>query len=299
MNPDLVVDGQDYLIQRRERGGMQTKYELTEWQADKLYHWLKRWDDLGPYMQAIYERTPVDVPYFDGHWFDYGGTWGLLDGEWLAFPGAAAHHDGTGLEFGVALNNDQYVEQWNIQCRALLNGKTDLVRGLPRALLTYPALATCLEKHVLLCPIKGETKKAELIKRYWHAERAKDSCDFSSFMFAHPFVAGHDHVFAEVTGRVYSVMSVLFFIERMLRNRGGLTYDVLRDLLNYECNSEFCRSHNQLDRDCAASETNKRMQTNFVNVVLGAFLDCSVLTVRNNQVSLNKVPSTASTTNIR
>jgi hypothetical protein len=269
---------------------MQNKNELTQWQADKLYHWLKRWDDLGPHMQAIYERTPVDAPYFDGHWFDHGGTWGLLDGEWLTFPRAAAHHDATGLEFGVALDNDQYVEQWNIQCRALLNGKTELVRGLPSALQTFPTLAACLEKHFLHCPIKCDTQKAELIKRYWNAEQAKDSCDFSTFLFAHPFVAWHDHVFAEVTGRVYSMMSVLYSIERMLRNRGVLTYDVLRDLLIYECNSEFCRSHNQLDRDSAASETNKRLQTNFVNTVLRAFLDCSVLTARNNQVSLNKVP---------
>ena len=272
---------------------MQTKNELTQWQEDKLYHWLKRWDDLGPYRQAIHERTPVDAPYFDGHWFDHGGMWGLFDGEWLAFPFPAAHHDGTGLEFGVALDNAQYVEQWNIQCHALLNGKTELVHGLPRALLTFPALGACLEKHFLICPLKGETKKAELIKRYWQSEQAKDTCDFSSFMFVHPFVAWHDHVFAEVTGRVYSVMSVLFFIERMLRNRSALTYDVLRDLLVYECNSEFCRSHNQLDRDGAASEINKHLQMDFVNTVLRAFLDSSLLTIRNNQVSLNKVPSLA------
>ena len=273
---------------------MQNENELTQQQADKLYHWLKRWDDLGPHLQAIYERSPVDAPYFNGHWFDHGGTWGLLDGEWLAFPNAAAHPGSAGLlEFGVALDNAQYVEQWNIQCHALLNGKTELVRGLPRALQTFPTLAACLEKHFLLCPIKVETQKAELIKRYWHAEQAKDSCDFSTFLFSHPFVAWHDHIFAEVTGRVYSVMSVLSSIERMLRNRGVLTYDVLRDLLIYECNSEFCRSHNQLDRDGAASETNKRLQRNFVNTVLRAFVDSSVLTVRNNQISVNKVTSPA------
>ena len=120
---------------------MQTKNELTQWQKDKLYHWLKRWDDSEPYRQAIYERTPVEVPYFDGNWFDDGGTWRLLDGELLAFPAVAALPRGAGiLEFGVALDNAQYVEQWNIQCHALLNGKTELVRGLPQALLTFPAL---------------------------------------------------------------------------------------------------------------------------------------------------------------
>lgn len=268
---------------------MQTKSELTQWQADKLYHWLKRWDDLGPYMQAIYERMPVDTPFFNGNWFDYSGTWRLLDGEWLAFPSAAAHHGGTGLEFGVALDNAQYLEHWNIQCHALLKGKTELVRGLPRALLTFPELAACLEKHILLCPIKGETKKSELIKQYWDAEQAKDSCDFSRFLFAHPFFAYHNHIFDEVTGRIYSVMSVLYSIERMLRSRGMLTYDVMRDLLISGCNSEFCRSHNRLDRDGSASETNKRLQTNFVNTVLRAFRNSSVLMVRNNQVSLNKV----------
>ena len=274
---------------------MQNKNELTQWQEDNLYHWLKRWDDLGPYMQAVHERTPVDAPYFNGHWFDHGGTWRLYNEEWLAFPNAAAHPGSAGLlKFGVAFDNAQYLEQWNIQCHALLNGKTELVRGLPRALLTFPALAACLEKHFLHCPIKAETKKSELIKRYWHAKKGKDSCDFSSFLFAHPFVAWHDHIFVEVTGRVHSVMSVLFSIKRMLRNRGVLAYDVLRDLLIYECNSEFCRSHNQLDRDGAASETNKRLQTNFVNAVLRAFLDCSVLTVQNNQVLLNKVSCTTS-----
>ena len=277
---------------------MQTENELTQWQEDKLYHWLKRWDDLGPYRQANHEHTPVDAPYFNGNWFDHGGTWSLLDGEWLAFPNAAAPPGSASiLEFGVPLDNAQYVEQWNIQCHALLSGKTELVRGLPRALLTFPTLAACLEKHFLLCPIKGETKKSELIKQYWHSEQAEDSCDFSIFLFAHPFVAGHDHVFAEMTGRVHSVMSVLFSIQRMLRNRGVLTYDVLRDTLIYECNSEFCRSHNQLDRDGAASETNKRLQTNFVNTVLRAFLDSSVLTVRDNHVSLNKVLRSASNSN--
>ena len=269
---------------------MLTKSELTQWQEDKLYHWLKRWDDLGPYRQAIYERTPVDAPYFNGHWFDHGGTWSLYEMEWLAFPSAAGRPLGRGfLEFGVPLDNAQYVEQWNIQCHALLNGKTELVRGLPRALLTFPALAACLEKHILLCPISGETKKAELIKRYWHAEQAKDSCDFSSFLFAHPFFACHNHVFKEITGRVHSVMSVLYSIERMLRSRGMLTYDVMRDLLISGCNSEFCRSHNRLDRDGSATETNKRLQTNFVNTVLRAFRNSSVLMVRNNHVSLNKV----------
>jgi hypothetical protein len=82
----IAKNQEDYLNQQRNRGDMQIQTELTQWQQDKLYHFLRRWDDLSPYLQAIYERAPVEAPYFDGHWFDNGGTWRLFGGDWLASP---------------------------------------------------------------------------------------------------------------------------------------------------------------------------------------------------------------------
>ena len=274
---------------------MQIKTELTQWQQDKLYHWLDRWDDFGPYMQALYKRAPVEAPFFNGHWFDNGGTWRLFGGEWLACPRAAMRPPYPGfLEFGVSLDNAQYVEQWNTQRHALLAGEWEIVRGLSQWLEKFPTLALCLENHFLVCPITQETEKSELIEKYWRAKQANDSCDFANFLFAHAFFAFDGHIYEEIHGRICSVLDVLVFIENLLRTCGTLTIDVLRDLVILRCNSEFCRSHNQLDRDGAASDTNKRLQTNFVTTLLHAFRESSVLNVRNNRVSLNKVPFSTS-----
>lgn len=274
---------------------MQIQTELTQWQKDKLYYWLRRWDDLSPYLQAIYERAPVETPYFDGHWFDNGGTWRLFGGEWLAVPcEARLPRYSEGLEFGVSPDNAQYVEQWNNHCHALLAGEWEIVRGFSQWLEKFPTLASCLQEHFLVCPITYETQESEMIKKYWRAKQANDSCDFSNFLFSHPFFAYRGHIFDEIHGRICSVLDVLAFIENLLRTRGTLTIDVLRDLVVLRCNSEFCRSHNRLERDGAASDTNKRLQTNFVTTLLHAFRESSVLNVRNNRVSLNKVPFSTS-----
>jgi hypothetical protein len=193
------------------------------------------------------------------------------------------------IEFGVSLDNAQYVKQWNIQLHALLTGEMEIVRELSQWLEKFPTLALCLENHILVCPITHETEKSELIQKYWRAKQTNDSCDFSNFLFSHSFFAFRGHIYEELHGRICSVLDVLVFIENLLRTCGTLTIDVLRDLVILRCNSEFCRSHNQLDRDGAASDTNKRLQTNFVTTLLHAFRETSVLNVQNNRVSLNKV----------